>query len=73
MAYSKVIYKYLFKDFYRLTNKKKYKLQILEHNIYYINIIAMQNIILIAKSLISNTKKSLLLIRLIQKLRKYIV
>ena len=40
MAYNKVVYKYFLKVFYRQTNKKEYRLQILKHNIYYTNIIA---------------------------------
>ena len=49
MAHSKVANKYLFKAFYRKINKIKYELEILKHNIRYINIIAMKNMILIAK------------------------
>lgn len=50
-------HKYLFKVFYGQTNKKKYELQILEYNIYYTNIITMQDAILIAKIPIGSTKK----------------
>lgn len=60
IIYSKLANKYFFKTFYREINKKKYKLQILIHNIYSINIIIMQNFILITKILDrNNTKNSL--------------
>lgn len=49
MAYIKKIYKHFFKNFYKKINKNKYKMQILEYNIYYINVIAIQNIILIVQ------------------------
>lgn len=62
MVYSKIAYKYLFKVFYRKTNKKKYKLQILEHNIRYTNIIAMQNTIFIVKILVGSAKKKKLIL-----------
>ena len=35
------MHKYFLKVFYGKINKKKYKLWILEHNIYYINVITM--------------------------------
>ena len=57
MVHSEVAHKYLFKAFYRKTNKKKYKSQILEYNIYYTNIIAMQDSILITKIPIESVKK----------------
>ncbi len=57
MVYGEITHKYVLKVFYRQTNKKKYELQILKHNIYYINIITLQNIILIAKVLDMSTKK----------------
>lgn len=56
-VYNKTVYKYLFKTFYRKTNKKKYKLQILKYNIYYTNIIVMQNVILVAKIWVESAKK----------------
>ena len=49
IAYSEAAHKYLLKAFYRRTNKKKYKSQILKHNICHTNIIAIQDTILIAK------------------------
>lgn len=49
IACIKVVHKYFFKAFYKRTNKKEYKSRILEHNICYINIIAIQDVILIAK------------------------
>ena len=57
IIYSKVVYKYLLKVFYRRINKKEYKLQIFEHNIRHINIIAMQNAILIVKVPVGSVKK----------------
>ena len=51
------MHKYLLKAFYGKTNKKKYESQILKYNIYYTNIIAMQDAILIAKVLVGNAKK----------------
>lgn len=56
-VYSKVAHKYLLKVFYRWTNKKEYKSQILEYNIYHTNVIAIQDAILIAKMLVGNIKK----------------
>lgn len=41
MAYNEVVYKVLLKIFYDQTNKKNYKLQNLQYNIYYINIFAV--------------------------------
>ena len=57
MVHSKAAHKYDFKAFYKWANKKKYELQILRHNIYYTNIIAMQDAILIAKILDGSVKK----------------
>lgn len=48
-AYSKAAYKYLLKTFYNKTNKKEYDLQIRQHNICHIKIIAMKNVIIAAK------------------------
>lgn len=49
-----------------------YKLQISEYNIYYTNIIAMQNALIIAKILKKlSKKKTVLMIYLIYSLRKY--
>ncbi len=56
-AYSETIHKYLLKAFYRRTNKKEYKSQILEHNICLTNIIAMQDAILIVKVPVGSAKK----------------
>lgn len=62
---SKAAYKYLFKVFYRRTNKKKFKLQILKYNIHHTNVIAIENAIFITKVPVRGTKeKKLLLIRL---------
>ena len=55
-AYSKAAHKYLLKAFYGQTNKKEYESQILEHNIYHTNVIAMQDAILIAKVLVGSDK-----------------
>ena len=72
--HSEVARKYLFKVFYGRTNKKKYKLQILKHNIRHTNVIAIQDAILIANVLVGSVKKkNLLLIYLMQRLRKYVV
>ena len=62
MAYSEVVHKYLLKTFYGKTNKKKYELQILEHNICYTNVIAMQNTILIVKVPVGSVKKKELVV-----------
>lgn len=56
MANSETAYKLFFKVFYRQTNKKEYKSQILEHNLCYTNIITMHNIIVIANMLAGNNK-----------------
>ncbi len=57
MAHSKVAHKYLLKAFYGRTNKKEYKLQISKHDIYYTNVIAMQDAILMAKVLDGSAKR----------------
>lgn len=44
------MHKYILKTFYTKTNKKEYNLQIWEHNVSHINIIAMQNIIILEKT-----------------------
>ena len=62
MAYSEVVHKYFLKAFYRRINKKKYESQILEHNIYHTNVIAIQNAILIAKVAVWSVKKKELVI-----------
>ena len=62
MEYSKVAHKYFLKAFYGRINKKEYKSQILEHNIYYTNIIAKQDAILIAKILVGSVRKKELII-----------
>ena len=62
MAHSEVAHKYLFKVFYKKTYKKEYKSQILEYNIYYINIIAIYNTIFIAKILVESAKKKELVV-----------
>ena len=61
-AHSKAAHKYLLKAFYRRTNKKKYELQILEHNIRHTNVITMQNVILIAKVPVGSIKKKELVV-----------
>ena len=55
-AYSKVAYKYFLKAFYGQINKMKYELQILQHNIRHINVIAMQDAILKAKIPVVSSK-----------------
>lgn len=55
------MHKYFFKVFYKKNNKQLYKLQILEYNIYYMNIIVIQNTIPIAKILVESIKKKNLL------------
>lgn len=61
MAHNRVAYKYILKVFYKWTNKKKYKSQILKHNIRYTNVIAMQNAIIKAKLLIGSAIKELVI------------
>ena len=61
-AHREAAYKHLFKAFYRRINKKKYELQILEHNIRHTNVIAMQNVILIAKLPVKSAKKKELVV-----------
>ena len=61
-AYSKIAYQYFFKAFYGQTNKKKYKSQILKHNIRHTNVIAMQDVILMAKLLDKSAKKKQLIV-----------
>lgn len=56
-ANSKIVYKYLFKAFYKKINKKKYESEILEYNICHTNVIAIQNVILIAKIPVRSVKK----------------
>lgn len=73
IAYSEVAPKYFFKVFNRRTNKKEYKLQILEYNIKHINVIGMQNTIIIAKVSVRSFKKNLLLISSIQRLHGYAI
>lgn len=48
-VYSKTAYKYLFKVFYKGENKKEYELQILQYNIYHINILAINNTVIVIK------------------------
>ena len=56
-AHNEAVHKYFLKAFYEKINKKKWKLQILKHNICYINVIAMQDFILIVKIPVKSTKK----------------
>ena len=49
MAHNETTHKYFLKAFYRRTNKKKYKLQILKNNKHYPYIIAIQNTIFLTK------------------------
>ncbi len=60
--HSKAAHKYLFRAFYSRTNKKKYELQILKHNIRHTNGIAMQDFILMAKVLDRTAKKKQLVV-----------
>ena len=48
-AYSEAAHKYLLKAFYNRINKKKYDLQIWQHNILYTNIIAIKDVITVAE------------------------
>ncbi len=43
------MHKYILKAFYKKTNKKKYKLQIRQHNVRHNNIIAIKHIIILEK------------------------
>lgn len=61
-ANGEAAHKYLLMAFYRRTSKKKYESQILIHNICYINVIAMQDAILMAKVLNKSDKKKQLII-----------
>lgn len=61
MTNNKTVYNYLSKIIYKKINKKKYKLQILKHNICYINVITIQNAILITKILVKNAKKKFII------------
>ena len=49
-AHSKVAYKYFIKVFYNKINKKEYKLQIRQYNIYHTNIIAMKDLVIEKKA-----------------------
>ena len=62
MAHSEEAHLYFLKGFYKRINKKEYKSQILEHNICHTNIIAMQDVILIAKVAVRSTKKKELVV-----------
>ncbi len=62
MTHSEVTHKYLLTAFYRRTNKKEYKSQILKNNIRHTNVIAMQDAILMAKVLDESTKRKLFII-----------
>ena len=74
MAHSEVAYIYLLKAFNRKTNKKEYKSQILEYNIYHTNVIVIQDFILLVKVPVGSVKKKgLLIICLMQRLRGYTV
>lgn len=48
-AHSEAVYKYFLKTSNNGTNKKKYKLQIWKNNMWYTNIIAMKDIIIMVK------------------------
>ena len=62
MTNSEAAHKYLLKTFYETTNKKEYKLQILEHNIRYTKVLTMQDVILIAKVPVGIAKKKELIV-----------
>lgn len=57
IAHIKTAYKHRFESFYRQIHKKKYKSQILNLNIRHANVIAIQNIPIIAKILFGSIKK----------------
>lgn len=59
IAYSKVAHKYIFRVFYKRTNKKEYELQIFIPNISHINVIAIENIILMIIVLDISDKKTI--------------
>ena len=61
MAHSKAAHKYLLKAFYGQTNKE-HESQILKHNIRHTNVIAMKDVIIIAKVLIRSAKKKELVV-----------
>lgn len=45
-AHSEVTYTYFYKVFYNRTNKKKYNLQIEQHNVCHTNIVVMKDMII---------------------------
>ncbi len=49
-THSETVYKYFLKAFYNRTNKKKYNLQIRQHNVCHTNIISIKNVIISEKS-----------------------
>ncbi len=61
-AHSEAAHKYLLKALYGRTNWKEYKSQILKYNIRHINVIAMQDVILIAKILVGSAKRKQLVV-----------
>ena len=54
IAHKKVVYKYLLQAFYNWINKKKYDLQIWQHNICHTNIITMKYLIISRKVMEEN-------------------
>lgn len=59
-TYGEALYKYLFKVFYKITNKKEYNSQIWKYIMYYTNILIIKDVIIS-----ENTKK--------KKVLKYII
>lgn len=49
IVYKKVAHKYFLKVLDNKIDKKEYNLQIWQHNVYYINIITMKNLIILEK------------------------
>ena len=45
-TYGEVVYKYLFRVFYKITNKKEYNSQIRKYIICYSNILAIKDVII---------------------------
>lgn len=57
IAYNMTIHKYFFKNFNNKINKKKYNLQIFQHNVHYTNKIIIKDVIILEKT---KEKKKLL-------------
>lgn len=61
-VHNEAVYRYIYKVFYGRINKMKYESQILNHNIWYINVNTIQNIIQMVKLLDGSDQKNNLLL-----------